>query len=420
MSSLLLLLLSLAYSNGQTTSLNVLGDTVYMKNNFVQLSFNLTQGSLSGLWSDFEGGGNFTTSTNLCGTPSTSVGGRRGCLVVSVFSSSAMQNSSTSDIDRPSPVPLTVLSNSTDSASFSVTLSDSLNLVEASLTLGMDANSRSVWVQAEALTLQSFASPLISVDWQFSPPSSLAHYAKGIRQAMNLPFKQAYIASASPLQRFYALGDGTTGCVEVLADVKNTPTPTYMFAGPMGGGALSGGIASALFGSPSPLDVYTEGFGGTSTNGSFPQGLSSPALTFYLFPNEYSFPPSNVPPSLPSHVNVTDLRSILTAAHGNAAAPLHSYDFYPETRASPCLLHGGVPCFGCGSCYGNTWNCKFLHTHTLPPSSMRFTPTPTPTLVQKTTTPTLWYLIQQCCGRLTPCFTSKCGVSWRQTWRTCA
>jgi hypothetical protein len=52
-----------------------------------------------------------------------------------------------------------------------------------------------------------------------------------------------------------------------------------------------------------------------------------------------------VPTSLPANTIIQDLRSILTAVHGAVVAALHSYQFYPEVRAAPCLLIAGAQCY---------------------------------------------------------------------------
>ena len=345
---------SLGYLSDQTSMILLDGDSLSLSNGYINIIFNLTQGSLTSLKGRFLGDGVFDSSPNLCGPEDFDPIHRRGCLNVAVFSPTSQTNSSSSEYDRVTPLPYTILSNSTSSVSFSVALNDSLNLIQASLILSLDAGSRSARVEVMGIALAPTAAPLVSVEFLFAAPSALSHYARGIRQAMNLPAHQAFIASSSPIMRFYALGDGSTGCAEVLASPDNTPTPSYMFAG--GGGGVTGGIAAALFGAPAPLDVYTGAFGGNASSSPLTPGVASPRLSFLLFPNDYSFPTSNTPLDLPPKVNVTDLRSILTAAHGNAAAPLHSYDFYPEVRATPCLTVNSIPCFGCGACYGSTYN----------------------------------------------------------------
>ena len=358
-------------------SLTLLGtDALLLQNGFASLIFNLTQGAVTSLQGRFLGDGAFSASPNLCGALLPAPNTRRGCLAIAVYPAAGGAGappSTTSDLDRLPALGFTVLSNSSAGASFTIAgLTDAQQQVSASLTLGLEADSRAVWVQTTAFALKNFSSPLIAVDFKFAAPSALMHYARGIRQAMDLDNSIAFIGSASPLARFYALGDGATGCAEVLAAADNAATPTYMFAGR---GAATGGAGVALWGAPAPLDAYVAGFASASAS-ALTQGQASPTLAFDLLPNDYSFPPSNVPSILPAQVNVTDLRSILTAAHGKAAAPLHSYDFSPEVRATPCLVKGGIPCFGCGACYGSSWSAYSAFARAL------YSPSPRPSITR--------------------------------------
>jgi hypothetical protein len=53
-----------------------------------------------------------------------------------------------------------------------------------------------------------------------------------------------------------------------------------------------------------------------------------------------------VPPALPAGVVLDDLQAALQSAHGAVVSPLHSYDFWPEVRAAPCLAHNNQQCYG--------------------------------------------------------------------------
>jgi hypothetical protein len=128
------------------------------------------------------------------------------------------------------------------------------------------------------------------------------------------------------------VGDGATGAVETIASKDNSTASlgTYLYAG-TGAFGSNGGLGCVLFGSATPLDNWVSGY---STGPTTPvaAGATAPTQSLSIFPNDFSFPPSEVPASLAPGVDVADLRSILTAVHGAVVAALHSYDFAPEVR----------------------------------------------------------------------------------------
>jgi hypothetical protein len=106
----------------------------------------------------------------------------------------------------------------------------------------------------------------------------------------------------------------------------------------------NGGLGLVLWGNATPYDSWASNYN-SGPKVLVSNGAVAPAQSLAIFPNDFSFPPSEVPPSLDPGVDVTDLRSILTAVHGAVVAALHSYDFAPEVRAAPCLVHSGQQCY---------------------------------------------------------------------------
>ena len=151
------------------------------------------------------------------------------------------------------------------------------------------------------------------------------------------------MSAASPLQRFYALGSGAQGGCEVLLGAAGTPPSSYLQTGNRAFG-VEGGLGLTLWGTPAPFDAWVGGFD-TAPTTAIPAGSSAPPASLQLFPNDFAAPPSAIPAELPPRVNMTDVASILIAAHGSAVAALHSYDFSPEVRAAPCLAHDNTQCY---------------------------------------------------------------------------
>lgn len=318
-------------------------DTLTLQNGFVFILFNLTRFSVDDLRGRFVGDGDFASSPNLAGDAlSTPPGVRRGA--VSIVTSSGLGfNYSLSDTNRASPLAYTVLTNSSASASFSVSATDSYGHVAGTLTLGLDdASPRRLWVNSTASAASPFSAALVALSLHLAAPSAQGWYAQGARQGMRMG--GGYIASTSPLQRFYALGSGAQGGCEVLLGTPGAPPPSsYLQTGERAHG-VEGGLGLTLWGAPAPLDAWVAGFDGAPTT-AIPQGAQAPALSLQVFPNDFAAPPSAVPATLPPGVNLTDVASILIAAHGSAVAALHSYDYSPEVRAAPCLAHDNTQCY---------------------------------------------------------------------------
>lgn len=325
-------------------SLSSQGDSLRIQNGFVSLTMSLTHFSIEDLRGRLAGDGDFSTSPNLAGAPSTvAPNTRRGALAV-VVGDGRGNSYSTSDATRPTPLAFTILSNTSASAAFSVTGVDPQGHVSATFSIGLDASSRGLWMNASALALAAFDASLVSLSLQVAAPSAQGWYTKGARQGMRMG--GGLVASASPLLRWYALGSGAQGGCEVLvvSAAGGFPGPSYLLAGERPGG-MEGGLGLALWGTPKPLDNWVGSFDGGGASTHVAAGDVSPIVNLALFPNDYAFPPSSVPPTLPPRANLTDIASILAAAHGSAVAALHSYDFSPEVRAAPCLAHDNQQCY---------------------------------------------------------------------------
>jgi hypothetical protein len=150
------------------------------------------------------------------------------------------------------------------------------------------------------------------------------------------------VASASPLRRAYLIGDGATGAVELLP--RSAPTGSSFLFGGKGAYATAGGVGVALWGAAQPADQWVADWSAGSKT-SVPAKAASAAVSLAVFANDRPFPTSNVPEVLPPRLVLDDLQATLQAAHGAVVAPLHSYDFYPEVRAAPCLDNEGNQCY---------------------------------------------------------------------------
>jgi hypothetical protein len=323
------------------------GDTLVFQSGYVNAIFDLKRGSLEVLQGSLAGTGNFSSSPNLAGLPLlVPEGTRRGALAVSLLPGSGAPASSTADATRASALSYTVLANSSSAgASAAIVLQDSQSKVEVTLTLTLlPAPHRGLLVAVAARALVAFSAALVAVDLAVGAPSALGWYARGVRQGMAM--SHGYISSASPLQRAYVLGDGAQGCLELLMPAGAPQLPSsYLFAGgSLRPGLVSGGLGLTLWGTPAPLDAWTPGFGAAPPGADIAAGATASA-SFELYPNDYAFPPSAVPALLPALANLTDLASALTAAHGSSVAALHSYDYFPEVRAAPCLTQADGQCY---------------------------------------------------------------------------
>jgi len=338
-------------------------DVLELKTGNVRALFNLTRGSLDVVQGRFLGDGIFSASPNLAGAQATPEGTPRGALAVLVQPA----GTSTSSFSRASPLPYTSNVTAT-TAAFTVTLTDASSSpsVSMTLTLGVDdAAPRQISAALTSVTaLKAFSPTLVALSTTWAPPDVVAWYdmaaltntsgALGVRQGFDMG-RSAYLSSAAaPITRWYGIGDGLTGAIEV----RPTSSPvlqSYIFAGTEG--STRAGLGLALFGSASPADGWTGPFTtGPTTN--VEQDQTAPPVSMALFPNDWSFPPSRaVPDTIPARANLTDLRSILTAVHGSPVSALHSYDEAPEVRAAPCLVYQGNQCYSPTTNYFDPDSC---------------------------------------------------------------
>ena len=321
-------------------------DSLELRSGFVRVVFNLTRGSLDVVQGCFAGTGDFSASPNLAGDVASPDGVRRGAVSVVVMGLAGGEVS-TSSANRPAPLAFTILSNdTTSSAGFSVVLSDSSALTRVTLSFGLDVQTpRRLVVNASATALAGFSPSLVALSTTWTPPNAVGWYAKGVRQGMQQ--RDGFIASTTPWVRWYVIGDGATGAVEALPLTPGTSAvgSSYMYAGSGSKYGTRGGLGLALFGAANPVDNWAASYdGGAKTNVAL--GAASPTVSIAFYPNQYSFPASEVPAVLPPFVVVDDLRSILTGVHGAVVSALHSYDFAPEVRAAPCLVINGNQCYG--------------------------------------------------------------------------
>ena len=355
---LLLLLLALAAARPAAASLPptlalVGADLLVLRNGHVQLSFNLTRGSLDIVQARFEGDGDFSASPNLAGAQGAPAGSRRGAAAVVVSGlAGGGGETSTASFDRAAPLAFSVLFNDSSAAGFSVTLTDARAdgagaHLAATLSFALRAAApRAFELNASAVARAAFAPTVVALSTLWTPPSATGFYYRGdagplgVRQGMAMA--GGLIASASPLRRAYLIGDGATGAVEVLP--LSAPAGSSFLFGGKGSLATNGGVGVAMWGSAQPADQWVADFDSGSRTSVPLNGASAP-VALAVFPNDRPFPTSQVPEALPAKVVLDDLQAALQAAHGAVVAPLHSYDFYPEVRAAPCLDIGGSQCY---------------------------------------------------------------------------
>lgn len=341
----LFLFVTAIYASSIPCSVTVNGDIATISSSHIFATFNLTRGSLDSLFGRFSGDGVYDTSPNLAGALKTNViEPRRGGIAVARFGTPGVFDSTTADFDRSSILTPVITANTVNYASFYVVLDDSTSpLLRVNLTFSVNSNNpRALSITASAVALSTFQATRITLSTRWSPPDVISHYQRGVRQGFNMP--SPYIASANPLVRWYTIGDGSSGTVEIIPTVLN-PLPSSFFAGQGGneGGSLSG-LDLPLWGGPSQLDSWVTSFtGGTPVSVSV--GTIS-TVSINIYPNDYSFPPSAIASPRSSSNSDADLATILAAAHGSSASALHSYDFYPEVRSAPCQVHGSPePCY---------------------------------------------------------------------------
>ena len=320
-------------------------DTLELRSGYVRATFNLTRGSFDALQGRFLGDGDFSASPNLAGCQESPTGTQRGAFGVTIYGLSGHEVS-TASFDRASPLPYTIVANDSSAAAFSVTLTDDPTnpRVKASVTFTLSASSpRALQVASSAVALSTFQASVVSVVNAFAPPNVVVWYDRGVRQGMAMA--GGYLSSQSPLRRYYTTGDGSTGAVEIVPVGTDGWTASSFIYAATGLYNTNGALGLTLFGAPAPFDGgWNGGFNDAPTT-TINQGTVSSIAMYSVYPNDYSFPPSQVPPTLPPATNITDLRSILTAVHGAVVSALHSYDFYPEVRAAPCLVHSDLQCY---------------------------------------------------------------------------
>jgi len=339
-----LLVLFVATANAVPCSVTVDGNLVSISSGYLLAQFNLSRASLDLLKGRFSGDGNFDSSPNLAGALKTSiVEPRRGGIAVARYGTPGVFDSTTADFDRINSAIVTA--NSADFASFYVILGDSASpLLQVNLTFSVSsANPRALSVSTSVLAKSSFEATRVTLSTRWAPPDVISWYQRGVRQGFNMP--SGFIASANPLVRWYSIGDGATGAVEVLP-ISSNPLPSSFYAGQGGseGDSLSG-LDLPLWGAPAQLDSWVDSFTGGSLVDINAGSVSSSSIDIY--PNDYSFPPSKISAPRASSESDDDLATILAAAHGSSASALHSYDFFPEVRSAPCQVHSGPePCYG--------------------------------------------------------------------------
>lgn len=328
--------------------LSIAGDIATLSSSYVRMRFNLTRGSLDSLQGRVSGDGEFSSaSPNVVGALSPNIlEPRRGGLAVTRSGTPGVLDSSTSDFDRATPLVPTVIANNSEMAAFSVVLGDQPQypLLLATLTFTVAAAwPRALLVNVTAVAqAPGFSASRVALSSRWMPADAVAWYERGVRQGMDMP--SGNIASASPLSRFYAIGNGSEGAIEILLPDGSGLQPSSLLAGngSFESGAKSG-LDVSLWGAPAPLDQWVNSFD-AKVKVSLPPGATS-RMSMLIFPNNYAFPPSQLDAPSPGNVSEDDLATILVAAHGSAASALHSYDFYPEVRAAPCLVHAGNQCY---------------------------------------------------------------------------
>lgn len=317
-------------------------DLLELSSPFVRLCFNLTRGAVDNVQGRFAGDGDFSQSPNLAGLSSgVPANLPRGAFAVIVGGASG--ETSTSSFDRAAPLAFTVLSNSSDAATFSVALTDAPTSprVTATLTFSVSsASPRALIVNASVTATTAFSAPVVALNTLWTPPSATGWFDRGVRQGFSMP--AGFLASTSPVRRWYAIADGSGGAVEARVLDGGGDLGSWLYAGPSVFGA-QGGLSLVLLGAASPIDSWTSGV--TSGPPANVQAGASNSVAVAFYPNDRPFPPSNVPDVLPSSVIVDDLQSHLQAAHGAVVGQFHSYDFYPEVRAAPCIMHAGNACY---------------------------------------------------------------------------
>lgn len=321
-------------------SLSQTGNVLTLTSPFAQLTFDLQRGSVDSVRGRFVGDGDFSASPNLAGAVGAAEGQRRGAVAVVISPGGGSAEISTADVTRASPLSFNVLRNDTGGAGFSVSLADASAALIATLNFSVTAGTREVILTTSAVATKSFSPVIVSLSTLWTAPSATGWYAKGVRQGM----KQSggLLGSASPLLRANVIGDGATGAVELLP--LSAPTGSSWIYAADGADGTRGGIGIAMWGAALPADGWVGAWDGTKT--PIANGAASPVVAVNLLPNDRAFPPSEVPPVLPAGVAVDDITAILQGVHGAVVSPLHSYDFYPEVRAAPCLTYQDGNCYG--------------------------------------------------------------------------
>lgn len=317
-------------------------DLLELTSPFVRLCFNLTRGAADVVQGRFLGDADFNSSPNLAGLSSGVPSNvPRGAFAVIVGGASG--ETSTSSFDRATPLAFVVLSNTSESAAFSVALTDAPTSPRITATLTFSVSSaapRALVVNATVVATTAFSAPVVAFNSLWSPPSATGWFDRGVRQGFSMP--AGFLASSSPIRRWYAINDGVGGAVEARVLDGGGNLGSWLYAGPAVFGA-QGGLSLVLMGAASPMDSWVNSV--TSGPPSSIQSGASNSVSLAYYPNDLPFPPSNVPDVLPTSVIIDDLQSHLQAAHGAVVGQFHSYDFWPEVRAAPCIMHAGNACY---------------------------------------------------------------------------
>jgi hypothetical protein len=211
-------------------------DSLVIYNGYVRALFNLTRGALEVVQGRFVGDGNFTLSPNLAGNYMNTheyLNQARGALDVSV-SYFPKGKTSTSSFDRQQPLEYIVLTNSTTSVSYSVALTDSEESphIQATFIFGLEAsNPRQLIVDVSISALVEFNAMRVAVSTSWTPTNVVTWFQRGVRQGMNMT--KPYIASNNTIVRYYAIGDGSMGAVEIIPLNNETANvaASYVYAG---------------------------------------------------------------------------------------------------------------------------------------------------------------------------------------------
>jgi hypothetical protein len=328
--------------------------TATLSNAFVQVTFNTLCGCVTGLYGRFEGDADFSNSQNVAATLPRSTwsgiaydgasvasfaGPARGAFSLIVTGDGvSYAETATSSFVRSTPLAVTSLANNSVYAAFSVGgITDSVvnARVGATFTFSLAQNDRSLGFNVSATALRPFNTSLVRLSTAWSPASTLAQYDTGVRQGLNNP--PPFIASSRPLQRF--IGLGYTGAVDVTPVALPPAGQTILYAGDWNG--KRSGLDVVLAGRVLN-DLWLENWIGNPIF-AVAEGTAFPPVALRVSPNNYDFPAGLVSPN--NRMDVTDLRSVLTAVYSAPYSALHSLDYAPQGRIAPCPNIRGDVCY---------------------------------------------------------------------------